>query len=572
MAVTRKRAVLLTIALWAVLFLPCLGTLELQGEEGRRILPAIDMLHGGNWLVPSVGGEDYYSKPPGINWLVAGAFTLTGQRNEASARLPSVFFTLAFVLLLVGMESPLWPAATRLTAAAIYMTSIAILEKARLIEIEAVYTAITGMAIVWWLNTYARGNQPWRQWIIPCLLLAFGALVKGPFLAGPFYATVFCVLLYANRQPDEDGGPLTLKRRIARLRPLVSLPHIVGGVLILLIAGGWLYLAWRQNAAGMGRTYKGQLGGRFAPRSFSILAWALAVLDSFPKLLPWLVLMPVLWLKPFVANLPERVLPIFKGCRLAMVLGFACLCLIPGLESRYTIPAWPLMAVLLGWMLAAHRTPLATDHIWKYSLLGVLTAVPIGVIVAAPWLGLHPAAISLAVAAALAAAAAWKMRKKIEGGQTLVLLTVGVAAICVVWNFVQLVPYRLQFDTRRTSAAEVNAIVPAGQTLYVYKPGYQSFLFYVREPVRYLVAADQLAPPVRYVLMPRLSPFGGVRRQLGLPGRYLLLPVRHWKNAEVLERLEALGARPLKEIRALPNTDSREARDGRFMLYELDGR
>ena len=37
----------------------------------------------------------------------------------------------------------------------------------------------------------------------------------------------------------------------------------------------------------------------------------------------------------------------------------------------------------------------------------------------------------------------------------------------MVWNFVQLVPYRLQFDTRRTSAAEVNSTVPAGQTLWV---------------------------------------------------------------------------------------------------------
>src|SRR5438874_2567703 len=86
---------LLVAVCWAAIYLPALGSLEIKGEEGRRILPAITMLETGNWLVPHVGSEPYYRKPPLVNWLVAFSFCITGHRNEWTARLPSVLAVLA---------------------------------------------------------------------------------------------------------------------------------------------------------------------------------------------------------------------------------------------------------------------------------------------------------------------------------------------------------------------------------------------------------------------------------------------------------------------------------------------
>src|SRR3954466_12147045 len=91
----------LVIACWVAIYLPGLGSLEIKGEEGRRILPAVTMLETGNYLVPQVGSEPYFRKPPLVNWLVAASFELTGVRNEWTARLPSVlsvlFVALAFI-------------------------------------------------------------------------------------------------------------------------------------------------------------------------------------------------------------------------------------------------------------------------------------------------------------------------------------------------------------------------------------------------------------------------------------------------------------------------------------------
>src|SRR3977135_3310998 len=102
---SRTDSFCLVIACWAAIFRPGLGSLEIKGEEGRRILPAVTMLDTGNYLVPQVGSEPYYRKPPLVNWVVAASFKLAGARNELSARLPSALCLLAVALAFVTVAS-----------------------------------------------------------------------------------------------------------------------------------------------------------------------------------------------------------------------------------------------------------------------------------------------------------------------------------------------------------------------------------------------------------------------------------------------------------------------------------
>src|SRR5690606_5975552 len=98
------------LILWAALYLPGLGGMEIKGEEGRRILPAVAMLEEGHWITPSVAGEIYLRKPPLINWAIAGSFELFDVRNEWTARLPSAFCMLILALILyVGTRSAFTP-------------------------------------------------------------------------------------------------------------------------------------------------------------------------------------------------------------------------------------------------------------------------------------------------------------------------------------------------------------------------------------------------------------------------------------------------------------------------------
>jgi len=78
---SRLRALFVVLLVWAAIYLPALGSIAIKGEEGRRILPAIRMLQTGNYIVPQVGSNPYFRKPPLVNWLVAASFKIFGVRN-----------------------------------------------------------------------------------------------------------------------------------------------------------------------------------------------------------------------------------------------------------------------------------------------------------------------------------------------------------------------------------------------------------------------------------------------------------------------------------------------------------
>src|SRR5438270_12585025 len=132
---SRAASFCLVIGCWAAIYLPGLGSLEIKGEEGRRILPAVTMLETGNYLVPQVGSEPYFRKPPLVNWAVAASFKLTGHRNEWTARLPSVLGGLAVALAFVTVARGALGDKTSLIAALIWLANFGIIEKGRLIEI-----------------------------------------------------------------------------------------------------------------------------------------------------------------------------------------------------------------------------------------------------------------------------------------------------------------------------------------------------------------------------------------------------------------------------------------------------
>src|SRR5712664_1230637 len=92
---TRLQVLVLTMIIWAGIYLPGLGSVELKHEEPRRALPALHMLASGDWLVPRVGSDPYLRKPPLLNWVIALSCTLSGGTSDRAVRLPSVLSSLA---------------------------------------------------------------------------------------------------------------------------------------------------------------------------------------------------------------------------------------------------------------------------------------------------------------------------------------------------------------------------------------------------------------------------------------------------------------------------------------------
>src|SRR5258708_26606712 len=100
---TQLQVLVLTTIIWAGIYLPGLGSVELKHEEPRRALPALHMLASGDWLVPRVGSIPFLRKPPMLHWLIALSFLATGTKSEWAFRLPSSLATLALTLSIGGL-------------------------------------------------------------------------------------------------------------------------------------------------------------------------------------------------------------------------------------------------------------------------------------------------------------------------------------------------------------------------------------------------------------------------------------------------------------------------------------
>src|SRR5882724_331645 len=191
---SRIAAVLVVLLVWAVIYLPALGSIAIKGEEGRRILPAIGMLQTGNYIVPEVGGNPYFQKPPLVNWLVAASFRIFGARNEWTARLPSAVIVFAVAIAFVTVARGSLGPRGSIIAALIWMTNIGIIEKGRLIEIEALYVSLCGLAIIFWLSFWIQTKSAWLIWIPASIFLGLGLLTKGPTHLAFFFAIVLAAL------------------------------------------------------------------------------------------------------------------------------------------------------------------------------------------------------------------------------------------------------------------------------------------------------------------------------------------------------------------------------------------
>jgi 4-amino-4-deoxy-L-arabinose transferase-like glycosyltransferase len=336
---SRLAAFLLVIIAWAAIYLPGLGVQEFKGEEARRVMPAITMIDSGNWLVPHIDGEPYLRKPPLVNWVIALSFQWTGSREEWAARLPSVLSVLALALVVLATGSR-WLERDRAVAAAVMiLTMLAMIDKGRLAEIEALYVSLTGIAIALWLSSEITGGSRWWKWIAPFVPLGLAMLAKGPVHLLFFYAVV--VAMVASRR---------------KWRELYSLPHVIG---IGLMAG--IFAAWaipyfmatsQEGAAGV---WSEQMRERLGGGGFDWAAWLLNFPRAIGNALPWVLGVPWMFHRAHLRTLPNRDAELVKGLRWPVIALFLGPLLIPGMLPRYTMPMLVPLAMLLAMVWPAQR-------------------------------------------------------------------------------------------------------------------------------------------------------------------------------------------------------------------------
>ena len=348
---------------WAAIYLPGLGTLEIKGEEGRRILPAVAMIESGNYLVPQVGSEPYFRKPPLVNWLVAASFQLTGIRNEWTARLPSVLSVLCVALaFLTVARSSLGPNGS-LLAALMWLVNFGMIEKGRLIEIEALYVSLFALALICWLSCWQQRRSSWLTWTVPWIFLGLGLLAKGPLHLFFFYAVVVAVLY-----------------RAGELRKLLAPAHFLGLLVMTGIFAAWAVPYWRaMSGDNVAANWSVQLTGRFTGDDFKLGSWLLNIPRGLAYFLPWTVLLPLVAKTKWLTDDDRKLV---QGLAWGAAVPFILVNLLPGALPRYSMPAlvpacW-LMAMTLAVPEVQGRGKIPTEQtrrrfvIWMAIVAGVL--------------------------------------------------------------------------------------------------------------------------------------------------------------------------------------------------------
>jgi 4-amino-4-deoxy-L-arabinose transferase-like glycosyltransferase len=347
---SRLRAVATVMLVWAVIYLPALGSIAIKGEEGRRILPAVRMLETGNYIVPQVGSNPYYRKPPLVNWLVAASFKFFGVRNEWTARLPSALSVLAVAIAFVTVARASVGARGSIIAAMIWLTNIGIIEKGRLIEIEALYVSLCGLAIILWLSFFLQKKSPWLTWLPAFVLLGLGLLAKGPTHVVFFYGIVIAVLAYRKDW-----------------RVLVHPAHFVGLAIMIGVAAAWaipfVHATTSQVAIDK---WSGQYTGRLKGIDFKFSDWIQNVPRGLIYFLPWLLLFPFARFSKLHEQSEQR---LARALSCGTAIPFLLVTLVPGGLARYSMPAivpasWLLGMICAGNALQCPRCWMKDERVW----------------------------------------------------------------------------------------------------------------------------------------------------------------------------------------------------------------
>jgi 4-amino-4-deoxy-L-arabinose transferase-like glycosyltransferase len=326
---SRVQAFMIVLLVWSVVYLPALGSLAVKGEEGRRILPAIHMLKTGDYVVPQVGSNPYFRKPPLVNWLVAASFRFFGARNEWTARLPSALAVLAVAVAFVTVARASLGPKGSITAALIWLTNIGMIEKGRLIEIEGLYVSLCGLAIICWLSFWTQKKSAWLIWVPASIFLGLGMLAKGPTLLVFFYAIVLAVVW-----------------KTGNWRLLLHPAHFLALAIMLGIFAAWAVPFVRAMTIPVAmHNWSIQFTDRLAGTEFQFVNWILNVPRGLIYFLPWLILLPFLRFSKFRQQ-DQRQLA--HALVWGTVLPFLVVNLVPGGVARYSMPYLVPASWLLG--------------------------------------------------------------------------------------------------------------------------------------------------------------------------------------------------------------------------------
>jgi 4-amino-4-deoxy-L-arabinose transferase-like glycosyltransferase len=348
-------------------------------DEARFAEASREMIERGDWVVPWFNNQPRYDKPPLIYWAQIAAYRLLGE-SEFAARLPSVIAAALTAVAIYGFGRRMRGARTGIWAAIFYTTSLQVIVNSRMSVADPLMILFftTGAWSAWETGRPLPGNRApatgWHAMFAASLALAF--LAKGPVGWLPLLLPILTAVW--------------MREAIAwrRLRLHWIVPAALGAVAL------WGVPALMRT---QGEFWAVGMGKHVFQRSLIAMEG-----HGGARWMSYVAMLPYFFLTVFVSFFPwsMRLVGLFRGLRerraalgyderfliTGTVLVFAVFTLVRTKLPHYTLPAFPLLSLLLSCALTGNGGPPIAARRWAIGMAGFGVVVGlVGSPILKPW-------------------------------------------------------------------------------------------------------------------------------------------------------------------------------------------
>lgn len=330
-----------------------LSYFPLNGDEPRRAIVSLEMLHSGNFIRPTTMGWEYYNKPPVYNWFIALCMKLTGSSSELAVRLPSLISLLVWGYCNYVIVKKILPRTIAALSSVFLITSFDIyfwgLSNGG--EIDVFYSLIVYLQVMS-LFYFNLKNKWTALFVASYAFCAIGLLTKG-FPSILFQGFTLLALCVFNKS----------------LKLLFRWQHILGLATFLVIAGGYFYSYSFHGSAG---NYLADLlkesfnKSAFGENADKLVKKVIQYPGSFLKiLLPWSLLL-ILLFKKHRFRLWQN--PAVKFCFLFIIFNIGPYWFTGHPRMRYAYMFLPFCMIILAYIFWHFKEeyPALMNRIFKY--------------------------------------------------------------------------------------------------------------------------------------------------------------------------------------------------------------
>ena len=474
---------ILTLFVFALLInLPYIHLREFQGEEGRRVIIAQNMIETGDFIVPHAEGRVYLNKPPLYNWLLAAAFKTAGTVSEASARIPSV---IAAFLCAVAL-SLFWRKTTAdttgiffLLPGLIFITFSDVMDKAIRAEIDMTFTLFVTLSLVLWFYYFEVRKKELSAWVFALFFVGIGALTKGVQSPAFFYCGIIPYLFYKKKP-----------------KKIFSLSHIAGISVLLAVFSVWLVPF--ASRVGFGEVLQAWVSEIVARKEPLQEGGFLRHFIEFPfqyviAYLPWIPFL-LLWFQKPIKKEPGIIKDLAAFCVSFLIISLPVYWIVPGARLRYVMPLSGMLAILISLPVSALINGKIKETLGK-RYMNVIGCLMIFAVISSAFWGkkydLFGSVLSVGLLVLLLSLSFLLVWRKTEISKKIALFLLVTVFVKILWASFYF-PYHAGHRSHyRNAAGQINAMSPSNVPLCDLGVDNSHLVYYLKRPVLLVDSLDE---------------------------------------------------------------------------------